>query len=193
MLTKFISRIVDACLRFPRSVIVLGILLALASGVYAARHFSITSDIDSLLSKDLPWRQRGLAFESAFQRFQIIDVVLDAPTPELAAAATDALTSALDKDKAHFTSVTNSSAADFFARNGLLFAPADQFKQALDGLVQGEPLIGDLLQDPSLRGLVSVIEDVLIGVNQHKIELDATAPVFRKGGELLLARARRRP
>ena len=44
--------------------------------------------------------------------------------------------------------------------------------------MQGEPLIADLGQDPSLRGLVSAIEDVLIGVNQHKIELNATAPVF---------------
>ncbi len=183
MLTKFISRIVDVCLRFPRSVVVLGLLIAIASGVYAARHFAITSDIDSLLSKDLPWRKRGIVFEDAFKRFQIIDVVLEAPTPELAAAATDALTSALKRDKTHFKTVTNSSAADFFARNGLLFVPEGQLKESLDGIVKGAPLLTDLGQDPSLRGLVSVIEDTLIGVNQQKIELNATAPVFKKGAD----------
>ena len=102
MLTKFISRIVDFCLRFPRSVVIAGILLAILSSFYTATHFAITSDIDSLLSKDLPWRQRGLAFENAFRRFEIIDVVIDAPTPELAAAATDAMTAALRKDTTHF-------------------------------------------------------------------------------------------
>jgi hopanoid biosynthesis associated RND transporter like protein HpnN len=183
MLTKFISRIVDFCLRFPRSVVIVGLVLAMATGVYAARHFTITSDIDSLLSKNLPWRQRSIAFEDAFRRFQIIDVVIDAPTPELAGEATDALTTALRKDKTHFTTVTNSSAVDFFTRNGLLFLPQDQLKKSLDGLVQGESLITDLGNDPSLRGLVSVIEDVLIGVNQHKVELSATAPVFRDGAQ----------
>src|SRR5436305_5315552 len=149
MLTKIISRIVDLCLRFPRSVVIVGILLALAGSVYAPTHFAITSDIDSLLSKDLPWRQRGIEFENAFRRFEIIDVVLDAPTPELAAAATDALTAAFKKDTAHFKSATNSSAVDFFSRNGLLFLPEDQLKKSLDGLVQGEALISDLGQDPS--------------------------------------------
>ncbi|MDE3174904.1 MAG: MMPL family transporter [Pseudomonadota bacterium] len=180
MLTKFISRIVDLCLRFPRSVVIAGLLLALAGSVYTATHFAITSDIDSLLSKDLPWRQRGIAFENAFRRFEIVNVVVDAPTPELAAAATEALTGAFKQDTTHFKSVTNSSAADFFSRNGLLFLPEDQLKQSLDGLKQGEALISDLGQDPSLRGLVSAAEDTLIGVNQHKLELDATAPVFGK-------------
>ena len=187
MLTNFISRIVDVCLRFPRSVVLIGVLLAVLSGGYAATHFALTSDIDSLLSKDLPWRQRGLAFDNAFRRFQIIDVVLDAPTPELAAAATDALSAALKQDPAHFQSVTNASSGDFFARNGLLFVPKAQFKASVDGIVKGDALITDLGQDPSLRGLVSVIEDVLIGVNQHKIELDATAPVFKQAAETTLA------
>ena len=183
MLTKFISRIVDFCLRFPRSVVIAGLLLAVLGAAYTATHFAITSDIDSLLSKDLPWRQRGLAIENAFKRFQIIDAVIDAPTPELAAAATDALTAALRKDTVHFKSVSNSSAVDFFTRNGLLFLPEDQFKKSLDGLVKGEALLADLGQDPSLRGLVSALEDVLIGVNQHKVELDSTAPVLRSAAE----------
>ncbi len=184
MLTKFISRIVDFCLRFPRCVVILGLLPAVVGGVYSAKHFVINSDIDSLLSKDLPWRQRGLAFEDAFRRFQIIDVVVDAPTPELAAGATEALTAAFKQDTKHFTAATNSSAADFFARNGLLFVPQDNLKKSLDGLVQGSALITDLGQDPSLRGLVSVIEDILIGVNQHKVELDATAPVFKRSAQV---------
>jgi hopanoid biosynthesis associated RND transporter like protein HpnN len=183
MLAKIIVRIIDFCLRNPRSVVVAGLLLALVSGVYAVKHFAITSDIDALLSKDLPWRQRSIVFENAFRRFQIIDVIVDAPTPELTASATDALTAAFLKDKTHFTQVINSSAVDFFARNGLLFIPQDQLKASLDGLDRGEALITDLGQDPSLRGLVSAIEDVLIGVNQHKLELEGTATIFNKAAE----------
>ena len=91
MLTKFISRIVDFCLRFPRSVVIAGILIAIFSSFYTATHFAITSDIDSLLSKDLPWRQRGLAFENAFKRFQIIDAVI------VRSLLAPALVSVLDK------------------------------------------------------------------------------------------------
>lgn len=185
MLTKLISRIVDLCLRFPRSVVTTGVILAILSSVYAATHFALTSDIDSLLSKDLPWRQRGLAFENAFRRFEIIEVVVEGPTPELASEATEALTAAFKKDSDHFETVSNASAIDFFARNGLLFLPEDQFKKSLEGLVQGAPLLSDLGQDPSLRGLASALEDVLIGVNQHKIELDAAASVLSSSAETI--------
>ena len=70
MLTSLIVRIIDVCTRNAWRVVTVGLVLALASGVYVARHFAINSDIATLLSSDLGWRKRELAFEQAFSRFQ---------------------------------------------------------------------------------------------------------------------------
>ena len=69
MLTSIIVRIIDFCTRNAWRVVAAGLLLALRSGVYVARHFAINSDISTLLSSDLGWRKRELAFEQAFQPF----------------------------------------------------------------------------------------------------------------------------
>ena len=57
------------------------LLAGVLAGGYAARHFKITSDINALLSADLPWRQRETAFENNFHRFQMLIAVVEAPTP----------------------------------------------------------------------------------------------------------------
>ena len=206
MLTKFISRIVDFCLRFPRSVVVVGLLLAIVSGVYAATHFSITSDIDSLLSKDLPWRQRGIVVRERVQPL---------PDHRRRPRRADAGTRRGGDRRADRGAQAGHGA--FQGGDAIPARPISSpamaccscrrtsSRRASTGWSQGEPLIADLGQDPSLRGLVSVIEDVLIGVNQHKVELERHgAGVRRRGrhgaehprgqaGELLLARAGRGP
>src|SRR5437763_16188845 len=105
MLRVAIVATVTRCTRHAWLVIVLATLAAAPSGVYAGRHFAINTDINTLLSQDLPWRQRELAFERAFpQHLRSILVVLDAPTPELATQATGALGGWLTRDHLHFKS-----------------------------------------------------------------------------------------
>ena len=65
MLTSLIVRIINFCTRHAWPVIVAGILLSIACGLYSAKHFAINSDINTLLSSELPWRKRELAFEKA--------------------------------------------------------------------------------------------------------------------------------
>src|SRR5437868_12532553 len=85
MLRTAIVATVTRCTRHAWLVIALATLAAAVSGVYAARHFAINTDINTLISRDLPWRQREIAFDKAFpQHLRSILVVLDAPTPELA-------------------------------------------------------------------------------------------------------------
>ena len=83
-----------------------GLALALLCGVYSARNFAITSDVSALLSPNLEWRKRELAFEKAFGRFETIVVVVTAPTPELAAEATAKLADKLAQNKERFRAVT---------------------------------------------------------------------------------------
>ena len=57
MLKLAIVRIVDLSTRYPWWVIVVALSLSLASAVYIERHFAIKTDINELISPDLPWRR----------------------------------------------------------------------------------------------------------------------------------------
>ncbi len=172
MLTSLIARIVEFCIRRSWMVVGVGLLIAVASSVYTATHFRLNSDVSALLSDKLDWSKRDVAFERAFGRFGIIDVVVAAPTPELTGAATVELTQALAKQKELFPDVSNVGATEFFARHGLLFLPQQALATTLGGLSQGEALIEDLASDRSLRGLIAGLEDVLLGLQSNHLQLD---------------------
>src|ERR1700730_7548462 len=92
--------------RHPLQIIIAFVLLTAFSGLYVVRHFSINTDVNALISADLPWRQRELAYESAFpQSTQGILAFVAAPPPELAAPAATALADQLSKSDGLFRSV----------------------------------------------------------------------------------------
>src|SRR5580700_7819512 len=143
MLTSSVEKVIDFCLRHARAVVAVGLLVALGCAYYAATHFAINSSIDALLSNKLDWREREVAFEGEFRRYQLIDVIVQAPTPELTSAATTALTQALAEDKLDFKAVSNPSLATFFAQHGLMFEPKDPLEKSLAAMTQAEPLLQD--------------------------------------------------
>jgi hopanoid biosynthesis associated RND transporter like protein HpnN len=185
MLTSIIVRIVDVCTRHPWRVVAIGLVLALASATYSARHFAINSDINALLSSQLDWRKRELAFEQAFRRFELIVVVVEAPTPELTGQATTALAQALAQEPDRFRAVTQSGGGEFFARHGLLFLPPEELRGNLAQLAKGEPLVSDLTSDPSLRGLLGALEDGLLGLQAGDLKLDDFTNTFTMTSDTL--------
>ncbi|MEW6450204.1 MAG: MMPL family transporter [Pseudomonadota bacterium] len=185
MLTSIIVRIINFCTRHAWSVIAAGILLSIVSGLYSAKHFAINSDINTLLSSELPWRKREIAFEKAFSRFENIIIVVTAPTPELSGLATTELTAALEKHPQRIKTVSQLGGGEFFARNGLMFQSVDELKKTLAPLGQAEPLIHDLNADPSLRGLISGLENALIGVQSQDLKLDDMARVLNASSDTL--------
>ncbi|PPQ40529.1 hypothetical protein SAMN06265338_102157 [Rhodoblastus acidophilus] len=185
MLTAAIVRLVKFCVRNAHAVAALFLAIALGCGYYAGAHFKINSDINAMLSPDLGWRKTEQAFEKAFHHYDAVYAVVEAPTPELAAQATRALTARLDADKTHFRSAANIAGLPFFARNGLLFLPLPDLERAVGGLSQAGPLIQDLTSDPSLRGLVAALEDGLIGVNSNKLQLNDMTRLFDASAQTL--------
>ncbi|RAI45898.1 MMPL family transporter [Rhodoplanes roseus] len=179
MLVKTIVRTVRSCIRHPKTVIAIYMVLAVVSAVYAARNFAIDTDVNKLISPALDWRQRELEFEKSFPgRFDSILVVVDAPTAELASRAAAALTPRLKQNTTNFRSVEEAGAGPFFARNGLLFQSVDELDATVKGLSQAGPLVRTLGGDPSLRGLVQGMSLVLSGVRGNMVPLDAAAPAF---------------
>ena len=76
---KLAQLFVEWTSQHPLKVIVAFVILTALSGLYVVRHFSINTDVNALISADLPWRQRELAYEAAFpQSTQGILAVVDA-------------------------------------------------------------------------------------------------------------------
>jgi hopanoid biosynthesis associated RND transporter like protein HpnN len=184
MLTSLIVRVVGFCVRHAWGVILAAVVLAVGSGVYTARHFAIDTKIDNLMSASLDWRKREITYHNEFpQSIQLILVVVDGPTPELAGAATRALAEELSKRTDLFRSVAEQGGGPFFRRNGLLYLPTEQLEGVTNQLTRSGPLIGALSSDPSLRGLVQALSFGLMGVEQGQIPLDAMARTLNMAAE----------
>ena len=172
-ITALVVRAIDFCVHYAWPVIAVALLLTVASSWYAATHFSMTTDINKLISTDIPWRQRELKFESAFPQYELIVAVIEAPTPELVAEASDALTARLSQQKNLFRSVQQPQGGAFFAQNGFLFETTDQLDPQLKNLTQAQRLVQVLAGDPSLRGVIQALQFGLLGVQGGRITLDA--------------------
>ncbi|HEY2228671.1 MAG TPA: MMPL family transporter [Xanthobacteraceae bacterium] len=173
MLKAKLAALVNTCTRNAWVVIVIALILAVFSSVYAVRNFAINTNVNQLISPDLPWRQRELAFVAAFQgNHEQILAVVDASTSERATAASKALAQKLMAESGLFPSVQELSENPFFSRNGLLFLPADEVVGEVGTLAQSQPLIQVLVGDPSWRGLVQALAFSFNGIAAQKFTLD---------------------
>ena len=173
MLNLIIGRTVDFCTRNARLLIVVGVAFAAVSGLYTTRHFAINTDLANLISSNLPWRQRELAYEKAFpQSIETIIVVIYSPTPELTGAAASAVVDRLSGRSDLFHSVRDVAGGTFFERNGLLFLSTEQLTGTMHELTEAAPLIRVLAADPSLRGLTQALSLSLLGQRLQRYSLD---------------------
>jgi uncharacterized protein len=178
VLTSIVVSIVKACTRFASFTVLIALALAIAAGFYTTRHFSINTDINTLISPDLDWRKRDNQFDEAFDRDRTILAVVDAPTPELTSAASAALAQKLSGDTRNFESVQPLGSGEFFEKNGLLFLPAAEVGRLTGQFASAAPLIEIMAGDPSLRGLTGALETGLAGVKRGQVKLDSTERPF---------------
>src|ERR1700680_2261116 len=178
VLTSVVVAIVKACTRFAYLTVLVALILAIAAGFYTARHFSINTDINTLISQKLDWRQRDNRVERAFDRDRTILAVVEAPTPELTSAASDALARKLSGDSQHFESVQPLGSGEFFEKKGLLFLPVEEVGQVTGQLESGAPLIEIMAGDPSIRGLTGALETGLARIKRGQVKLDNSVRPF---------------
>jgi hypothetical protein len=179
-----IGRIVAASTRHPLIVLLLVGGLTLAALIFVAQNFVMTADTSQLISQRLEWRQRELAFEAAFPQFNNLTmVVVDGATPELADDAAKRLAGALKERPDLFQTVRWPDGGPFFEREGLLFLPSADVEKATSGLVRAAPLLTRLTADPSLRGALVVLTDILQGLKQGEVspqDIEPTLTAFSK-------------
>lgn len=185
MLGAAIARVVAVCVQRWGVVLAVAAVFAVAAGAFAATHFKMNTDTTKLVSPELPWRKAEARFHEIFpQPANMILIVIDGATGELAQKAAADTSAALAKRPDLFLGLRQPGGGPFFERNGLLYPPLAQTQSAVEQIIAAQPFLGALAADPSLRGVMDALSTALKGVEEKQITLDRLA---RPLGELARA------
>ncbi|MDE2006232.1 MAG: MMPL family transporter [Rhodospirillales bacterium] len=178
-LARLLVRLADASRRNAIRVVLGGVVLAALAVAYASAHLGVSTDTGKLFSSSLPWRQSEIAFDRAFPQFNnLLVFVIDARAPEEADATAHALAEQLRADPARFTGVTEPDRSAYFDRDGLLFLPLPKLRALMNRTIDAQPFIGQLVADPSARGLFSALALIGLGVQRDHADLGPYAPAL---------------
>lgn len=167
MLEALVVRSVRWSSRHPWSVLLITVALTAWAVWYCIGHFAINTDVARLIDSHEAWAVRDSALDAAFpERNDVTLLVVDAPAQELADAAAGTLAADLARDPRHFHSIVPGPTSPFFRQNGLLYLAPDDVAHLSDQLLAARPLLGQMAQDPSLRGLSNLLGATL-GVPLH--------------------------
>jgi uncharacterized protein len=170
-LNHLLVSLVENSRRHALIVLLAGLALAAFSAIYAASHLSVTTDTDVMFAPNLPWRQRAAEFSKDFPQFRdLLVAVIDAREPEEAETTAAALADALAADHVHFNSVRRPDASPFLRKEGLLFLDTKALTDLMDHTVDAQPFLGQLVADPTARGLFSALS--LLGMGASKGDVD---------------------
>ncbi len=187
-MTAFFVALVDACRRHAWAVIAAFGLLTGGCGWFAATHFKMNTDVNTLLAADLPWRQQEKALEQAFpQRSDLLVVVIDAKQAAVAEQAAATLHERMEQRPDLFKNLKRPDALPFFRQNGLLYLSEAELSDVIDQLMAAQPLLGALAADQSLRGLFRVFGMMLKGVEAKAIDEKQFAAVFTQVSDIIAA------
>src|SRR5215831_3328178 len=163
MLRSKIVSVVNICASHGRAIVAIAAILSVLCAYYSVLHFSIDTNVNKLISRDLDWRKNELELNRAFPyRNETIVAVVEAPTSELASQATAELVEHLSTRTSVFTSVREPAGGPFFSKNALLFASSDQTAAFTSQFSRARPLIQALTL-------------ALAGVQRNMYTLDAMA------------------
>jgi hopanoid biosynthesis associated RND transporter like protein HpnN len=172
MLVNLLVGLVDFSRRNALAVVLGGALLAVFSAWFAAGHLGVSTDTDLMFAKSLPWRQQAMEMNKDFPQFRdLLVAVVNANIPEEADATAAELAQRLAADHAHFLSVRRPDASPFFDKEGLLFLDTPQLSALMDQTIDAQPFLGQLVADPSARGLFAALSLLGMGVTQAGADL----------------------
>jgi hopanoid biosynthesis associated RND transporter like protein HpnN len=178
-ITRLIATLAERSSRHALAVVLGGALLAVLAGWLAVAHLGITTDTEEMFAKSLPWRQREIALAKAFPQFQdLLVAVVDGASPEIAEQTARELTTALKADPAHFTLVREPAASPYLEKYGLMFLDAKTLGQVMDRTIDAQPFLGQLVADPSARGLFAVLALMAMGVESGQADLTSFPPAL---------------
>ena len=177
ILSRMLESVVVAACRRAWWTMAVGLLLALLCLGVAYERLGVTTDTDLLFSDSLNWRKQDIAFNKDFPQFKNLLVVLvDGSTPEIAEQTAADLAAAMAADGKHFRDVRRPDALPYLEQNGLLFLDAKPLGALLDETIDAQPFLGKLAADPSARGLFGALSLIGLGLEKGQADLAGYAP-----------------
>ena len=174
--SSLLARIVDRCSRHAALVVLLGLLLGAVAAGLAVTRLGVSTDTDALFSDRLEWMQRKQAFDRDFPQFRdLLVAVVDAQSPEEADATAAGLAAAMAGDTQRVSHVTRPDASPYFDANGLMFLSEAELGPLLDRTIDAQPFLGQLVSDPTARGLFAALSLIGMGVERGQAELSGFA------------------
>ncbi len=140
---------------------------------YTVDNLGISTDTSDMLAPDLEFRQIYTDYQRAFPQFtDLMIVVVDADTPDLAREAATRLSGQLQSMPALFKSVYLPGGGEFFDRNALLYLDVDTLQETADRLIRGQAFLGSLAMKPDLPELLR-----LTGLALERSETDRSIQI----------------
>lgn len=158
LIGRGLARWVAFVLRFPKTIIVIGLLAAGLCLHYAAGTLGINTDTANMISPELPWRQDFTRYRDSFPiRDRNLVVLIDGPTPRRADAFAAALADRLRAAPERYDAVFLAGDGPFFERNGLMYLSLAELEALGDRLVAAQPLLGLVQTRFDGAGIVEII------------------------------------
>jgi hopanoid biosynthesis associated RND transporter like protein HpnN len=160
--SSLLGRWVRFVQRHPYAFILIIFGATFGASSFTIMHFHVVTDMTALVAHESDYRQKEQEFKEAFPMFsRTLVVVIDAPTPEIAASASDQLTRLLRRQPDLFRWVYQPGGGSFFDRNGLLYLSMEDLEELTDSLAEVQPLLALITEDMTLRGFLSAMERAL--------------------------------
>ncbi|MCS3902929.1 hopanoid biosynthesis associated RND transporter like protein HpnN [Methylohalomonas lacus] len=159
---RILTRWMQYALHYRLIIVLLMIVASGLSLAYTVNNLTVNTDTRDMLSRDLGWRQLDLAYEDAFPMYvNNIVVVVEAPTPDQATDAARHLGQQLHADGGEYEEIYQPGELEFFRTGSLLYLDRDELQALADRLARIQPFLGQLTDDPSLRGLFGLVQQAV--------------------------------
>lgn len=186
MIVSTVVKLVDVCRKSAIAVVTVALIVSIALGAYVSNTIKINTDIDQLMASDLGWRQQERELATAFpQNTDRLVVVVDGDNADIAENAAKILAEEMGKRPDFFKNVSRPDNIPFFRQHGLLYLDQDKLNDMLDMLVQAQPMLGTIANDPSLRGLFNTLDLVILGLKQGQFDYEKIDQPLGKLAEVI--------
>lgn len=148
--------------RRPALTLATAFLVTVAAITCTALKLRLDTDPARMLDPNLPYLEAQRRHLAAFPMFdRLLVALVEAPGASLAEDAAIALAARLNASKGSFRGIYHAGQDPHFKRNGLLYLEEAALWDMDKRLAAAAPFLGAVAADPSLRGLVSMLESGL--------------------------------
>src|SRR5512140_2657468 len=149
--------------RFPRLIIIVALLLAVASVVSTKQNMTFLTGRDQLMPANTSFNRDYQAYRQEFGDQEEIVVVIEANDTERAGRFGTRLFEKFSQDRQHFREVFYPFGLEFFKKNGLLLVSLDEVRSLRRNLTLAKPALKELSASPSVETLFTFLTKEMEG------------------------------